>query len=69
MNDPIVNKKDEIIKKSAALFVERGYENATTRELAKAAGLTSAGLYHYFKSKKEILDTIYEVGWKKLEEI
>ncbi|WP_156766538.1 TetR/AcrR family transcriptional regulator, partial [Mycobacterium sp. E2327] len=33
---------------------EVGYSQATIREIAKAADMTSASLYHYFPNKSEL---------------
>lgn len=49
-------KKKELLKIALELFINRGYENTTITQIMKAAGLTKAGMYHYFSSKEEILD-------------
>ena len=40
---------------SARAFAELGYEKASIRQVAQAAGLSLAGLYHYVKCKEELL--------------
>jgi len=40
------------------LFAERGYHGTGIRQLADAAGLSSASLYHYMGTKEELLVTI-----------
>ncbi|WP_459975036.1 TetR/AcrR family transcriptional regulator, partial [Mycobacterium sp. MUNTM1] len=35
---------------------EAGYSRATIREIARAADMTSASLYHYFSNKSELLE-------------
>lgn len=42
------------------LFAENGYERTTITHIMKAAGLTKAGMYHYYNSKEEILDAAIE---------
>ncbi|MCC8122994.1 MAG: TetR/AcrR family transcriptional regulator [Oscillospiraceae bacterium] len=49
-------KKKELLRIALDLFIEKGYENTTITEIMKAAGLTKAGMYHYFSSKEEMLD-------------
>ena len=46
--------------RSAALtlFAERGYHGTGIRQLADAAGLSSASLYHYMGTKEELLVAI-----------
>ena len=41
-----------------ALFAERGYHGTGIRQLADAAGLSSASLYHYMGTKEELLAAI-----------
>ena len=41
---------------------EAGYSQATIREIAKAADMTSGSLYHYFPNKSELLTaTVWEI--------
>lgn len=44
-----------IVKTAAALFASRGYERTSIRDVAKAAGMSVAGLYYYVRSKEELL--------------
>lgn len=43
------------IEVGSRLFAERGYASTTTRQLAKAFGITNGTFYHYFSSKEELL--------------
>jgi AcrR family transcriptional regulator len=45
----------EIIAAAAAIFKEKGYQAATTRDIAAAVGIQQATLYYYVKSKEELL--------------
>ena len=40
---------------SAGAFAELGYEKASIRQVAQKTGVSLAGLYHYVKSKDELL--------------
>jgi AcrR family transcriptional regulator len=40
---------------AARVFAEYGYEKASMRQVAQAAGFSLAGLYHYVRSKEELL--------------
>lgn len=37
------------------VFLEKGFQNTTMEDIAKNAGLSKGGLYHYFKSKDMVL--------------
>lgn len=47
--------RDQILDATAQLFVERGFAATSTREIADAAGIQQATLYHYFSGKDGIL--------------
>lgn len=49
------SKEDRILEASAALFAEKGFHRATTREIADKAGVSEGTLYNYFKNKDDIL--------------
>ena len=51
-------RKPEILAAAKDLFLSDGYEAFTTRKLAARVGLSQTGLYVYFKSKEELLDTL-----------
>lgn len=40
---------------AARVFAEHGYEKASMRQVAQVAGFSLAGLYHYVRSKEELL--------------
>ena len=66
-------KRKEIRDIGTRLFVEKGFENTTTRDIARAAGISNAALYYYFDSKEELLyqalDETVSSGLKSIREI
>jgi len=48
------------------LFAERGYHGTGIRQLADAAGLSSASLYHYMGTKEELLVAIMRTSLTEL---
>lgn len=61
--------KAVLLEKAGKLFMKHGYEKTTMRILAKAAGVQAPAIYNYFKSKKEILQTIESEGWREFREM
>ncbi len=55
-------KKEALAQTAFDLFAKQGYENVTITQIMRAAGLTKAGMYHYFSSKEEILDAAIDYG-------
>ena len=46
---------NRILEAATELMAQVGYERASMRAVAKAAGVSLAGLYHYFDSKEKML--------------
>ncbi|MFT3797414.1 TetR/AcrR family transcriptional regulator [Microbacterium sp.] len=53
-----VAKREEILARSLEVIARSGYRGASVKELAEAAGLSQAGLLHYFGSKEELFTAI-----------
>lgn len=49
-----IETKNKIKETALCLFTERGYNNVSTNEIAKAAGISIVSLYSYYSDKKEI---------------
>jgi AcrR family transcriptional regulator len=47
--------RDEILDAAGELFTTLGYAGTSTRSIAEAVGIRQASLYHYFKTKDDIL--------------
>jgi AcrR family transcriptional regulator len=48
-------RRDGILRAAATMFRDRGFADTGMRDIADAAGLSPANLYHYFQGKDEIL--------------
>lgn len=48
-------RRDEILRAAARTFRDRGVTDTGMRDIAEAADLSPANLYHYFRGKDEIL--------------
>lgn len=51
---------ETILKASADVFFAKGYEAATVRDVAEAAGMLSGSLYYYIESKEDLLFALTE---------
>ena len=49
------DRRNGILRAAARMFRQRGYSETGMRDIAGAADLSPANLYHYFKGKDEIL--------------
>lgn len=55
---PGISAREEILDAAAELFTTRGYTSTSTRVIAEAVGVRQASLYHYFKTKDDILSAL-----------
>jgi AcrR family transcriptional regulator len=47
--------RKRILEVARRLFAEKGYEETTTRDIARAAGIASGTLFNYFPSKEAVV--------------
>src|SRR5882757_2665217 len=52
--------RNQLIDKAAELFATRGYARTTMNDIAEELQLKRSSLYHYFRSKDEILNVLIE---------
>ena len=53
-------RRNEILDVAEKLFVEKGFDAASTNDILAVIGIARGTLYYHFKSKEEILDAIIE---------
>ncbi|MET9125311.1 TetR family transcriptional regulator [Streptomyces sp. NPDC004528] len=55
--------RDRILDAAREEFSERGYEKTSVRGIAKAAGVDSALVHHYFGTKEQVFEAAVEVAF------
>ena len=53
-------REEEILAAAARVFREKGYHGASVRDIAESVGLLKGSLYHYIRSKEELLARLFE---------
>ena len=53
-------REDEIIAAAGSLFREKGYHGTSVRDIAESVGLLKGSLYHYIRSKEELLARLFD---------
>ena len=49
------NRRADLLRAAARLFVEKGFDATTTRDIAEAVGMRSGSPFYHFRSKQELL--------------
>ena len=58
------HQRQQAIRSAAAVFAEKGFHGASTRDIAERMGIKQGSLYYYFKSKEEALGEVCLYGIK-----
>jgi AcrR family transcriptional regulator len=55
-------RRGQLVRESARLFREKGYDATSVRDIAAATGLQSGSWVYHFKTKQDILAAVMEEG-------
>mgnify|MGYP003520023624 CR=1 FL=1 len=56
------NRRAELIRAAGRLFVDKGYDATTIRDIADAVGMRSGSPFYHFKSKQDMLKAVMIEG-------
>jgi len=65
---PAPSRRVEICRTAAQIFRDRGFAATSVSDVARALGMTKAGLYHYFDSKEALLLEIMTYGLERVRD-
>ena len=57
---PAGDKREAILRAAISVFAHNGYFNSKVADIAREAGVADGTVYLYFKSKEEILHSIFD---------
>jgi TetR/AcrR family fatty acid metabolism transcriptional regulator len=67
-SDPPVDKQRAILDAAIRVFAREGFHRCRVSDIAKEADVAYGLVYHYFRSKDEVLDTLFTERWSLLLE-
>ena len=56
-------KRRAILHAAVRVFAERGYHGCRIADVARAAGVAYGLVYHYFRNKDELLESVFAEQW------
>jgi TetR/AcrR family transcriptional regulator, fatty acid metabolism regulator protein len=59
-------RRGELLRAAVRVFARRGFHASRVTDIASEAGVAHGLLYHYFRSKDEVLDEIFRRTWANL---
>jgi len=62
------NRRQAVLKASAALFKSKGFERTSVRDIAAASGMLPGSIYFHFRAKEEILLAVQKAGIQHLSD-
>ena len=57
------DRRRTILRAAIDVFARKGYHGCRIADVAREAGVAYGLVYHYFKNKDELLETVFEAGW------
>lgn len=65
LDTPPGPKREAILRAAIDVFADRGYFNAQVADVARVAGVAAGTVYLYFRSKDDLLISIFERGMRE----
>jgi TetR/AcrR family fatty acid metabolism transcriptional regulator len=62
-SDSEPEKRREILHAAVRVFAEKGYHGCRIADVAAAAGVAYGLVYHYFRNKEELLESVFAEQW------
>ena len=61
----VADKREAILRAAIKVFANKGFFNSKVADIAGEAGIADGTVYLYFRSKDEILHSIFDLGMEK----
>jgi TetR/AcrR family fatty acid metabolism transcriptional regulator len=58
------DRRRVILRAAVEVFSKKGYLGCRIQDVAKEAGVAYGLVYHYFKNKDELLESVFASGWQ-----
>jgi TetR/AcrR family transcriptional regulator, fatty acid metabolism regulator protein len=62
----VEDKRRQLLDAAVRVFARKGFHASRVGDIAEEAGVAHGLLYHYFKSKDDVLDAVFQENWSIL---
>jgi AcrR family transcriptional regulator len=66
VSERTADRRAELLEAAVRVFAAKGFHASRVGDIANEAGVAHGLLYHYFRSKEEVLETIFRETWSIL---
>jgi len=66
VSERTTDRRAELLEAAVRVFAAKGFHASRVGDIANEAGVAHGLLYHYFRSKEEVLETIFRETWSTL---
>ena len=63
----VEDKRRQLLEAAVRVFARKGYHASRVGDIAEEAGVAHGLLYHYFKSKDQVLEAVFHENWSVLQ--
>jgi TetR/AcrR family fatty acid metabolism transcriptional regulator len=60
------DRRRQILEAAVKVFARKGFHASRVGDIAEEAGIAYGLVYHYFKSKEDLLETIFRTTWTEM---
>jgi TetR/AcrR family transcriptional regulator, fatty acid metabolism regulator protein len=65
-SEGVEDKRQQLLGAAVRVFARKGFHASRVGDIAEEAGVAHGLLYHYFKSKDDVLDAVFHENWNML---
>ena len=66
-SEAVEDKRRQLLDAAVRVFARKGFHASRVGDIAEEAGVAHGLLYHYFKSKDDVLEAVFHDNWNMLQ--
>jgi AcrR family transcriptional regulator len=66
-SEAVEDKRRQLLDAAVRVFARKGFHASRVGDIAEEAGVAHGLLYHYFKSKNDVLEAVFHENWNMLQ--